>query len=296
MLCFLNYLERDPKLVALWKQVSECNDLSKTYFSIYERQITSLLGCPSMIERYKQISRKYIDLMYLCGHSTDPVTDSIRLVSNLKTETEAFADFKESDDNDAVEFSQEMDMEKLRQFALAFADKRFQSAALIDYDKMTKEWEDLNLISKFRECIAEILMWSQCDLSSRYFRGTGRDQHEKASQSSSTPTMFKWGIVMSNELKDFRCQYSSPIKILPSGKWQKVEYLFKFGNNARNLKELKGLRQIFLIIEVHKEDPSTPDEIQRDLLNVKFARACVTLELLDNEPDESSSSQESDGP
>ncbi|CAL8137691.1 unnamed protein product [Orchesella dallaii] len=107
--------------------------------------------------------------------------------------------------------------------------------------------------------------------------------------SSSTPTMFKWSIVMWNEQKDFRRKYSSPIKILPSGKWQKVEYSFKFGNNARNLKELKGLRQIFLVNEVYTENTSTPDEIQRDPLNVKFARACVTLELLNSEPDESSS-------
>ncbi|CAL8137689.1 unnamed protein product [Orchesella dallaii] len=107
--------------------------------------------------------------------------------------------------------------------------------------------------------------------------------------SCSTPTMFKWGAGISDWQTVFQYHYPTPIKILPSGKWQKVEYSFKFGNNARHLKELKTLRQIFLTHKAYRENPSTPDEIQRDPLNLKFARACVTLELLDNEPDESSS-------
>ncbi|CAL8137701.1 unnamed protein product [Orchesella dallaii] len=146
-LFFVISLHRDPKFVSLRKRVDEVGDLFTTYKAISIRQYILPIFFPALRERLKEISLKFSEISDMFSQWYKPLKDAMNLAHHLQTELRIW-------ESSAVDRTLEMRIENLLQLALA--DNRFHSTAAIDFDKMTKELEDLNLIPKFRECVAEM--------------------------------------------------------------------------------------------------------------------------------------------
>ncbi|CAL8137685.1 unnamed protein product [Orchesella dallaii] len=120
-------------------------NLSATYIS-YKYVLPHFL--PALVtERLKEISLKFLEISGMFSQWYKPLKDAMELAHHLKSEMGIWESY-------AVDRTMVMGIEELVQLALA--DNRFDIAAVIDLDKMAKELEDLNLIPKLTECIAEL--------------------------------------------------------------------------------------------------------------------------------------------